>query len=155
MGLDLILWRHAEAHMAREGQPDLERALTSKGERQAARMAEWLAQRLAQTTRVIASPALRCQQTVRALDRSYKTLPELGPEQGVDDLLKAARWAQAGDPVLVVGHQPTLGETAARLLTGVSQEWSVKKGAVWWLRQREREGVVQVVLHAVMPPDCV
>jgi phosphohistidine phosphatase len=29
----------------------------------------------------------------------------------------------------------------------------VKKGAVWWLRARERDGVLQVVLHAVMGPE--
>ena len=34
--MDLILWRHAEAEDARAGQDDLERALTPKGERQAA-----------------------------------------------------------------------------------------------------------------------
>jgi phosphohistidine phosphatase len=55
--------------------------------------------------------------------------------------------------VLIVGHQPTLGLLAARLLTGQDQPWSVRKGAVWWLRSREREGDEQVVLHAVMPPD--
>ena len=40
--MDLILWRHAEAQVLRDGQTDLERALTPKGERQAQRMAEWL-----------------------------------------------------------------------------------------------------------------
>jgi len=38
--MDLILWRHAEAQDARDGQVDLERALTTKGERQAERMAQ-------------------------------------------------------------------------------------------------------------------
>ena len=151
--MDLILWRHAEAQLAREGQPDAERALTPKGERQAQRMAEWLNQRLAESTRVLASPALRTQQTARALGRSFRTVAALGPESDVDALLAAARWPEAGEPVLVVGHQPTLGQVAARLLADVDQGWSVKKGAVWWLRCREREGAVQVVLHAVQGPD--
>ncbi len=151
--MDLILWRHAEAHVIKEGQDDLERALTAKGERQAQRMADWLNQRLVQTTRVLASPAVRCQQTVRALDRNFKTLPALAPDAEVDAVLKAARWPGSAEPVLVVGHQPTLGSVAALLLGGQAAAWPVKKGAVWWLRQRERDGATQVLLQAVMAPD--
>ena len=151
--MDLILWRHAEAQLAKEGQPDAERALTPKGERQAQRMAEWLNQRLAASTRVLASPTVRTQQTVRALGRPFRTVPALAPEGGVDALLAAARWPEAGEPVLVVGHQPTLGQVAARLLADADQPWAMRKGAVWWLRCREREGVAQVVLQAVQGPD--
>jgi phosphohistidine phosphatase len=153
--MDLILWRHAEAHWPRDGQPDAERALTTKGERQAQRMAEWLNQRLAHSTRVLVSPALRTQQTAKALGRGFKTCAALGPEAGVEALLQAARWPQSAEPVLVVGHQPTLGLVAAQLLAGSPQAWSIKKAAVWWLRHREREGEVQVVLQAVQGADCL
>lgn len=71
--MDLILWRHAEAFELRDGQDDRERGLTPKGERQAQRMAEWLNQRMAHSTRVIVSPARRCQQTAKALGRNFKT----------------------------------------------------------------------------------
>ena len=54
--MDIILWRHAEAHNPREGQDDLSRTLTAKGERQAQRMAEWLNQRMAHSTRIFVSP---------------------------------------------------------------------------------------------------
>lgn len=151
--MDLILWRHAEAHLLRDGQDDLERALTSKGERQAQRMADWLNQRLAQSTRVLASPALRCQQTVRALDRAFKTLPALAPGADVTAILQAARWPAGPEPVLIVGHQPTLGAVLAQLLAGQEASWPVKKGAAWWLRQRERDGQTQVLVQATMSPD--
>ncbi|HEU4458579.1 MAG TPA: phosphohistidine phosphatase SixA [Methylibium sp.] len=150
--MDLILWRHAEALVAREGQPDLERALTAKGERQAQRMATWLNQRLAETTRILVSPAVRTQQTAEALGRSCKTVAAVAPEASVEDLLGAVRWPTSNEPVLVVGHQPTLGQVAARLL-GSSQHWAIKKGAVWWLRSRERETGEQVVLLAVQGPE--
>jgi phosphohistidine phosphatase len=153
MTMDLILWRHAEAHVAKEGQDDLERALTPKGERQAQRMAEWLNQRLAHSTRILVSPALRTQQTAKALDRSFKTLKTLAPEASATALLSAVRWPESNEPVLVVGHQPTLGLVAALLLGEVGQSWVIKKGAVWWLRSREREGGNQVVLQAVQSPD--
>lgn len=153
--MDLILWRHAEAQLLKEGQDDLQRPLTPKGERQAARMAEWLNHRLAQSTRVLVSPAVRTQQTAKALDRSFKTVAGLQPGADVSALLPAARWPDGGEPVLIVGHQPTLGLLAARLLAGVDQAWPIRKGAVWWLRRRERNGQAQVVLQAVQGPDCL
>jgi phosphohistidine phosphatase len=151
--MDLILWRHAEAHVVKDGQTDLERALTTKGERQAHRMAEWLNQRMAHSTRVIVSPALRCQQTAQALGRNFKTVDALGPQHGAGDLLTAARWLESTEPVLVVGHQPTLGLVAARLIAELPQAWSVKKGAVWWLRDRGRDEGAHVALLAVQSPD--
>lgn len=151
--MDLILWRHAEAHVLKEGQTDLERALTAKGERQAQRMGEWLNQRMAASTRVLVSPAVRSQQTAKLLGRPFKTVAALAPDGTVGGLLQAARWPDASEPVLVIGHQPTLGIVASRLLAGVEQFWSVRKGAVWWLRCREREGDSQVVLQAVQGPD--
>lgn len=151
--MDLILWRHAEAVPEKPGLPDLERPLTSKGERQAQRMAEWLQRHLAHSTRVIASPAVRCQQTAHALGRKFRTMAEIAPDASPEAMIAAARWPDAAEPVLVVGHQPTLGQVAALLLAGTAQDWAVKKGAVWWLRNRDRESGVQVVLHAVMSPD--
>jgi len=170
--MDLILWRHAQAHAltldddlqarAVAGEDltvhidlaqDLARTLTPKGERQAERMAQWLNQRLPDTTRVLVSPAQRTQQTALALGRSYKTVRSIDPQASVNDLLEAARWPRARDAVLLVGHQPTLGMLAARLLTGQDLAWSVRKGAVWWLRSRERDGQTSVTLHAVQSPD--
>lgn len=153
--MDLILWRHAEAHEAKPGQTDLERTLTAKGERQADRMAHWLNQRMAATTRVLVSPARRTVQTADALGRRYKTIEALAPDASVEAVLAAARWPDSAEPVLVVGHQPTLGLVAAHLLGQPAGSYSVRKGAVWWLRQRERDGTGQVVLLAVQSPECL
>ena len=153
--MDMILWRHAEAFEMREVQNDLDRALTPKGERQAQRMATWLNRQLPASTRVLVSPARRAQQTAAALERKFKTVPALAPEATVGALLHSVRWPEAREPVLVVGHQPVLGLTAAYLLAGQPQAWAVRKGALWWLRAREREGVLQVVLHAVVSPELV
>ncbi len=151
--MDLILWRHAEAEDAAAGGDDLRRALTTHGEQQAERMAEWLNRRLAHSTRALVSPALRCQQTAKALGRKFRTLPAIAPGASADELIAAAGWPDATDPVLVVGHQPTLGEAAALLLAGTPQSWSVKKGAAWWLRHRVRSEDGQTVLYAVQSPD--
>ena len=153
--MDLILWRHAEAFELPEGADDMDRALTAKGERQAHRMADWLNRRLAHSTRILVSPARRAQQTAKALDRPFKTVPALAPDGSGEALLLAARWPDGPEPVLVIGHQPTLGRVAAHLLADVPQAWAIKKGAIWWLRHRDREGLAQVVLQAMQAPDCL
>ena len=153
--MDLILWRHAEAFEMREVEDDLNRALTPKGERQAQRMADWLNQRLAHSTRILVSPALRCQQTAKALGKKFKTLAELAPDGNGESMLKAARWPDASEPVMIIGHQPTLGFVASYLLSEQPQAWTIKKGAVWWIRGRNRENREQVILQAVQSPDCL
>jgi phosphohistidine phosphatase len=151
--MDLILWRHAEAFDAGEEGDDLARPLTAKGERQAQRVGAWLGRQLPAGAKVLVSPALRAQQTAAVLDRKLKTVDALAPGGSVDGLLHAARWPDARDAVLIVGHQPTLGLAAAYLLSGQAQVWPVRKGGVWWLRGRERGGELQVLLHAVVGPE--
>lgn len=148
--MDLILWRHAEAE---DGLPDQSRKLTAKGEKQADLMAAWLRERLPKETRIIASPAKRTQQTALALSGKFETVKEIAVGASVPVLLAAAGWPDAKGAVLVVGHQPTLGQVAALLLGGEEAAWSIKKGAVWWLTSRVRQDETQVVLRAVMAPD--
>jgi phosphohistidine phosphatase len=150
--MDLILWRHAEAE---PGEPDLGRRLTAKGIRQAERMAKWLDRHLPATTRVLSSPADRTQQTALALKRKFRVVPDLAPGASPAAVLAAAGWPDAREPVLIVGHQPTLGEVAAFLLSGEEAPWSVRKGGVWWLSNRARNGDSSVVLKVVIGPDFV
>ena len=151
--MELILWRHAEAHDAKEGQDDLERALTPRGEKQAARMSAWLDRQLPQGLRVVSSPARRTEQTAQALGRKYKLRAELLPDGTPTDLLELVQWDKGNGAVLVVGHQPLLGQTAAHLL-GLGQDaCAIRKGAVWWLRRRQRLENNQTVLMAVMCPE--
>ena len=152
--MDLILWRHAEAgDNLPDALADLERPLRPKGERQAQRVADWLNQFLPESARILTSPALRCTQTAATLGRRVKKVDALGPAGTVEGLLSAARWPDAKEPVLVVGHQPTLGMVAAYLRCGeaarVAEPWSIKKGSVWWLRHRPREDRAEVVIVAV------
>jgi phosphohistidine phosphatase len=150
--MDLILWRHCEAE---PGEPDLGRRLTSKGLKQAERMAQWLDSHLPDTCRVLVSPADRAQQTAVALQRKFKTVPELAPGATVAAVLAAANWPDSREPVLIVGHQPTLGAVVSFLLSGEEAYWSVRKGAVWWLSNRAKEGGAAVVLKVVVAPDFV
>lgn len=148
--MDLILWRHAEAE---DGLPDLSRELTGRGRKQASRMADWLNPRLPPDIRILASPAARTMQTAQALGREYDEVSALAPGAAADDVLAAAGWPDAHYPVLIVGHQPTLGQVAMRLLAGQAGDLTMKKGGIWWFQGRERGGRVQVVLRAVAAPD--
>ena len=150
--MDLILWRHAEAE---PGEPDLGRRLTAKGIKQAERVAGWLDGHLPDSTRILASPADRAQQTALALKRKFRTVDELAPGATASAVLAAAGWPDARESVLVVGHQPTLGEVASLLLAGEELPWSIRKSAVWWLSNRVRDGVPAVILKVVIGPDFV
>jgi phosphohistidine phosphatase len=148
--MDLILWRHADAA---PGDPDAERALSPKGEKQAQRMADWLATHLPDDCRIIVSPAVRTRQTVEPLGRAYTVEPALLSGSEPEDVLRAAGWPDAGGTVLVVGHQPTMGQTAALLLSGQAQDWSVHKAGIWWFVQREAYDPYGPYLKAVMGPE--
>ena len=150
--MEIILWRHAEAE---DGLVDGERRLTAKGEKQARRMAAWLKKRLPEGTVILASPAVRAQQTAAALTSEFETRTEIGTSADAASVLKAAGWPKARRAVLIVGHQPTLGQVAALLVSGRPAEWSIKKGAVWWLASRRRTSVEGVSVRAVITPDLV
>lgn len=155
--MDLILWRHAEAEdwllSNAEAGVDLDRSLTQRGEKQATRMAVWLDRQLPEGARILVSPARRCEQTALALGRKYKIRSELAPDGTPDQLLELVQWPSGKSPILVIGHQPTLGQTIAQLLGLQESDCAVKKGSVWWLRNRERVGVSQTVIVTVQSPE--
>ncbi len=145
--MELILWRHAEAE---DGTPDSERVLTSKGQKQADKMAAFLLSRLPKDTRILVSPTTRTQQTARALTKHFSTEPAVGTGASAREVLAAAGWPDGEGTVLVVGHQPTLGQVAARLLADSDDSFNIKKGAVWWFSQRP-EGEAE--LRLAIAPD--
>ena len=155
--MDLILWRHAEAEDS--AQSDMARQLTSRGRKQAQAVAKWLRARLSPDALILASPAARTVQTVESLTDQYRTVDTIGPGASPDAVLAAARWPEGIAPtVVIVGHQPTLGLVASQLVAGEAAEWTIKKGGLWWLSSRDRpearrDGLVQVVVRAVLSPD--
>lgn len=151
--MDLILWRHAEAVEVAPGGDDMARVLTPRGDKQAKRMAAWLDRQLPHSTRVWASPALRTEQTALALGRKFKNHAALAPDGSVGALLELVQWPHAKGGVLVVGHQPLLGQTLSTLLGMQAGECAVKKGAVWWLRYRQRGDGCSTVVVTVQTPE--
>jgi phosphohistidine phosphatase len=148
--MELILWRHAEAE---EGAPDDLRALTGKGHKQAAKVAGWLDRNLPNSCKVLVSPTKRTMQTAEALQRKFKITPDLAPASTAEVILKLTNWPENKDPVLIVGHQPTLGHIASIILTGIQQDWTIRKGNVWWISSRERGGMPSTYIKAIASPD--
>jgi len=149
--MELILWRHADAE-DNNPQGDLARRLTKKGRKQAERMAHWLAPRMVGEWRIVCSPAQRALETVEPLAREFEVREAVSTSASARSVLRESAWPE-GERVLVVGHQPTLGEVAALLLGGEAGEVSVRKGAILWFATRDRDGANETVLKAVLDPD--
>lgn len=154
---NLIFWRHAEAEDMSANGEDLTRALTKRGHRDAAKMAKWLHQHLPSNVQIFCSPAKRCVQTAKALQKlnrqEYKVVDFLGMDSNVDKIAKEVLSQDNLKTLLLIGHQPNLGQLIARLQGLDDAHCIVKKGAVWWLRQRTIDGALQTYLFTVQHPD--
>ncbi|APR36492.1 SixA phosphatase family protein [Paraburkholderia sp. SOS3] len=152
--MNLILWRHAEAEDTAAN--DLARQLTSRGRKQAQAGAKWLRSRLDNDAVILVSPATRTIQTVEALTDQYRVVREIAPDASASDVLGAAGWPDGVAPtIVVVGHQPTLGHVAARLIAKSGESWAIRKGGIWWIESRERSGDLEAVLRAAISPDLI
>jgi phosphohistidine phosphatase len=135
---NIILWRHAEAESADVElvEDDMARVLTSKGQRQAKRMARWLRLYLPKETMLLCSPAVRCEQTVEALNHKVNISLALRPAANLQDILNALTNLESPKQnLLLIGHQPWLGQLVTHLTGFSGAALTIKKGAIWWLRQ--------------------
>ena len=145
--MDLIHWRHAEAEDAAPG-GDEARALTRHGKKQAERMGAWLRARISDEWLVLSSPAKRAVQTAKGLDMDFEEREGLDTSASVASILREAQWPDGKRSVVVVGHQPTLGEVVVRLL-GAREAIAFRKGAIWWFSAKDGD----VSLRCALDPD--
>lgn len=75
------------------------------------------------------------------------------PQAEAQALLDAARWPHSKQAVLIVGHQPALGQVLSMVLGSRSEAMPFKKAGIWWLRHRVRDGIEQTTVHAVVCPE--
>ncbi len=154
---NLILWRHAEAEATSPDGVDKDRALTKHGRKDATKMAKWLHQHLPSNVQILCSPAKRCVQTAIALQKlnrqAFKVVDFLAVDTNVEKIAKEVLSEDNLKTLLLIGHQPNLGQLIARLQGLSDAHCIVKKGAVWWLRQRTIDGALQTYLFTVQHPD--
>lgn len=137
--MELILWRHADAV---DGYPDLGRELSPKGRKQAERMADWLKPKLAADARLIASGAIRAQQTLAALSTDFRIEARLNPGSRPADYLQQMNEGTT----LIVGHQPEIGRVISLLLSGEDRAISVKKASIWWFSGQHGQWELRTML---------
>jgi phosphohistidine phosphatase len=144
----IILWRHADAAPAdiEQGEDDMQRQLTTKGLIQAKKMATWLNQQLSEPSILVCSPAARAIQTAEALKQKVVEEYALRPSTNLQEVLKLLASLEAKNTtqmeaetkpkksLIIVGHQPWLGQLVTHLTGYSGAEISIKKGAIWWLR---------------------
>jgi phosphohistidine phosphatase len=150
--MELILWRHAEAE---EGEPDLARALTPNGRRQAHSMAQWLKGQLPANVRVIVSPAVRTRETADALGLPYEIVQQIAPDASADDLLEATGWPDGHGVVMLLGHNPAISVLASRLAGKEASAVALRRAAAWWyVTDSGTDGArPRLVLKTIMTPS--
>jgi len=153
---NLIIWRHAEAEEQSESGHDHDRALTKRGRKDAAKIAKWLYKHLPENAELLCSPARRCLQTAHALhDLNHlevKIADCLSLDSNVARMTQEIANQDDTQTIVLVGHQPNLGLFIGELLGLHQSACVVKKGAVWWLKQRKVDGISHYYIDTVKQP---
>lgn len=149
MTIDLLLWRHAEAEA---GSDDLARPLSAAGHKQAERVARWLKRHAPKGIACYASPARRTQETLTHFTDAFTVEEAIAPGSTTSQVLAFLKWPNPTRSLLLVGHQPWLGESAAFMLVGAPLAWSFPRASLWWFRIRKYHPR-PVQLRAVIHPD--
>ena len=135
--LELYLIRHGLAAERGDEYPDdSKRPLTSQGISRVRKEARALDEIGVEFDHIITSPLVRTRQTADILAESMKSkaavsasdalAPAGTPAAVIQDL---AKFAKKGTRIALVGHEPNLGELAARLI-GARAPFEFKKGAI-------------------------
>lgn len=122
MTLRLILIRHAKSSWDDPLQADHDRTLNKRGQRNAPEIGAWLAERGYVPAEVVSSTARRTVETWEKMAEAFPegTVMRRDPalyHASPDAMLKVLHHC-AASPVLMLGHNPGIGEFAARLLAG-------------------------------------
>lgn len=117
--LQLIVMRHAKTEQSASS--DRARRLTSRGRRDARSAGSWLRDSSLLPGLVLVSPAARAEATADLVCAALEAAPDVRVEEGLygaspADALETVR-AEGGAAavVLIVGHNPTMGELAHAL----------------------------------------
>jgi phosphohistidine phosphatase len=139
--MNLYLMRHGIAVAADDLGviQDNERPLTGKGIKRMRRAARGLRRLEIEFDGILTSPLLRARQTADivaaalGMESRLEEITELAPESSVRHLVFGLTRYQDRDHLLLVGHQPLLGQTLASLIDpspGAKLEFDLGKGSL-------------------------
>lgn len=141
--------------------PDEDRALTAGGSAMIRRVAAGLARAGHVPDLILSSPFLRARQTAETLGEQFGagiplgTLKNLVPGGDAEALYRIiVRHSRNTRRLMLVGHQPSLGETAGRLLFGSREHgFDLREGDVCVLDTVDYQGQIRARLFALLPPE--
>lgn len=119
----LYLVRHGIAEVG-SASGDADRQLTAAGTRKLHRVVRGLQRLGVVPDLVLSSPLRRAEETAQLLATvlapkvAVEIYPPLAPGTPMDEILRALRPYRRARQVIMVGHQPGLGQLASHLLTG-------------------------------------
>lgn len=153
--MDLYLMRHGIAvPQGTQGiDSDRERPLSPKGVKRMRKVARGLMALKISFDRILTSPLLRARQTADVVAQTLEIheppeeLEELLPESSPQKLIDRLASLQVTGGLLLVGHQPLLGEIAAFLLTGKEMEMHLKKGGLCRIEVDDLPPKKNAILH--------
>ena len=139
--MNLYLLRHGIAVAGDQPgiESDAERPLTPKGTKRMRKAAKGLRRLEIPFDGILTSPLVRARQTAEivaealGLESQLQEISGLAPESSVENLLLGLTRFQNREHLILVGHQPLLGETAAFLLHGKDRpplDIALKKGSM-------------------------
>jgi len=143
----IYIVRHAIAEDFSSSGRDEDRALTAEGRKKMRRAARGLASLGVSPAHLLASPLVRAQQTAEIVVEAFprlriETCDLLAP--GVDEraLTRLLNGSYASGDVMLVGHEPDLGELLSFWLTG-------SRGGV---ETRFKKGACACIASSTLPP---
>jgi phosphohistidine phosphatase len=134
--LELYLIRHGVAAERGPSYPDdAKRPLTSEGIAKLRREAKALVELDVDFDQIISSPLVRTKQTADVFAEVFPSHPPiatsdaLAPEGTIADVVQEIGKLRRKGRIALVGHEPNIGELAARLI-GAATPLGFKKGAI-------------------------
>lgn len=156
--MNIYLVRHAiaESHAS----SDSERSLTEDGFAQAAMVAEAIKKLNIKLDMVATSPYLRACQTAEAFTKVFgcdlEKLGELAPGVNMDSLFKKLQVYETLNEIMLVGHEPDMGEITSTLVHGERMfRMPYKKSQVCCVRDCEVPPVMPGVLSWLITPQII
>jgi len=126
----VLLLRHAKSDWGQPGLSDFDRPLATRGMNDAPRMGETLDLFNTVPDQILASPAKRAKQTAEIVAQNCGYTGQISwhPDfygGGSTDLISALQQLPSTvGRAMLVGHNPTMEETAANLLCGDGEGWA-------------------------------
>jgi phosphohistidine phosphatase len=156
----IILFRHGPAgERDPERWPDDgQRPLTARGVERTALAALGLTRLVPGVTRVLTSPLVRARQTADLLVEAIgggipvETFDGLTPGQSARVVLQRLAGLDASESVVLVGHEPDLGQLAGTLLFEAPAALPLKKAGACAIGFEERARAAQGSLEWLVPP---